>query len=63
MKLKDATFCGFTKKELEKVRKVKGSGEREISLTDSQDIADIVEADVMTVIRPDGQIAIIKAGE
>ena len=63
MKLKDATFCGLTKKELEKVRKVKGSGEREISLTDSQDIADIVEADVMTVIRPDGQIAIIKAGE
>ena len=28
MKLKDATFWGFTKKELEQVRKVKGSGER-----------------------------------
>ena len=63
MKLKDATFWGFTKKELEQVRKVKGSGEREISLTDSQDIADIVEVDVMKVIRPDGQIAIIKVGE
>lgn len=63
MKLKDAVFCGFTKKELEKVRKVKGSGEREVSLTDSQDIADIVEADVMTMITPGGQIAFIKAGE
>lgn len=63
MKLKDATFWGFTKKELEQVRKVKGSGEREISLTDSQDIADIVEADVMTMITPGGQIAIIKVGE
>ena len=28
MKLKDAVFCGFTKKELEKVRKAKGLGER-----------------------------------
>lgn len=63
MKLKDAVFWGFTKKELEKVRKVKGLGEREISLTDSQDIADIVEADVMTMITPGGQIAFIKAGE
>lgn len=63
MKLKDAVFCGFTKKELEKVRKAKGLGEREISLTDSQDIADIVEADVMTMITPGGQIIFIKAGE
>ena len=61
MKLKDAVFCGFTKKELDKVRKAKGSGEREISLTDSQDIADIVEADVL--ITPGGQITFIKAGE
>ena len=63
MKLKDATFWGFTKKEPEQVRKVKGSGEREISLTDSQDIADIVGVDVVTAITPGGQIAIIKAGE
>ena len=63
MKLKDATFWGFTKKELEQVRKVKGSGEREVSLTDSQDIADIVEADVMTMLTPDGQITFIKVGE
>ena len=63
MKLKDATFWGFTKKALEQVRKVKGSGEREVSLTDSQDIADIVEADVMTMLTPDGQITFIKVGE
>ena len=63
MKLKDAVFCGFTKKELEKVHKAKGLGEREISLTDAQDIADIVEADVMTMITPGGQITFIKAGE
>ena len=63
MKLKDATFWGFTKKELAQVRKVKESGERKISLTDSQDIADIVEADVMTMITPGGQITFIKAGE
>ena len=49
MKLKDAVFCGFTKKELSRIREAKGSGEREVSLTDSQDIADIVEADVMTM--------------
>lgn len=46
MKLKDAVFCGFTKKELSRIREAKGSGEREVSLTDSQDIADIVEAEV-----------------
>ena len=48
---------------MEKVHKAKGLGEREISLTDSQDIADIVEADVMTMITPGGQITFIKAGE
>lgn len=63
MKLKDAVFCGFTKKELSRIREVKGSGEREISLTDSQDIADIAEADVMTMITPGGQITFIKVGE
>ena len=56
MKLKEAVFCGFTKKELSRIREAKGSGEREVSLTDSQDIADIVEADVMTMITPGGQI-------
>ena len=30
MKLKDAVFWGFTTKELEKVRKVKGQGEEEV---------------------------------
>ena len=63
MKLKDAVFCGFAKKELERIREAKGSGEREISLTDSQDIADIAEADVMTMITPGGQITFIKVGE
>lgn len=63
MKLKDATFWGFTKKELSRIHEAKGSGEREVSLTDSQDIADIVEADVMTMITPGGQITFIKAGE
>ena len=63
MKLKDAGFYGCTKKELGKVRRAKGSGERGVSLTDSQDIADIVEADVMTMITPGGQITFIKAGE
>ena len=63
MKLKDAVFYGFTKKELSRIREAKGLGEREISLTDSQDIADIVEADVMTMITPGGQITFIKAGE
>lgn len=63
MKLKDAVFCGFTKKELSRIREAKGSGEREVSLTDSQDIADIVEADVMIMITPGGQITFIKAGE
>ena len=31
--------------------------------SDSQEIADIVEADVMTMITPGGQITFIKAGE
>lgn len=63
MKLKDAVFWGFTTKELEKVRKVKGQGEEEVVFSDSQEIADIVEADVMTMITPGGQITFIKAGE
>lgn len=63
MKLKDAVFCGFTKKELSRIREANGSGEREISLTDYQDIADIAEADVMTMITPGGQITFIKVGE
>lgn len=63
MKLKDAVFWGFTTKELEKVRKVKGQGEEEVVFSDSQEIADIVEADVMTMITPGGQITFIKVGE
>lgn len=63
MKLKDAVFWGFTTKELEKVRKVKGNEDREITFSDSQEIADIVEANAMTIIAPGGQIAFIKAGE
>lgn len=63
MKLKDAVFYEFTKKELARIREAKGSGEREVSLTDSQDMADIVKADVITMITPGGQIAFIKAGE
>lgn len=63
MKLKDAVFWRFTTKELEKVRKVKGQGEEEVVFSDSQEIADIVEADVMTMITPGGQITFIKAGE
>lgn len=53
-------FVEFTKKELSRIREAKGSGEREVSLTDPQDIADIVEADVMTMITPGGQITFIK---
>lgn len=63
MKLKDNVFWGFTKEELEEVRKVKGAGDRQVSLADSQDIADIVGTDVMTIIVPGGKIAFIKAGE
>lgn len=63
MKLKDVIFAGFTKEELAEIRKVKGTGEGEMSLTDSQDIADIIGSDVMSVIVPGGQAAIIKAGE
>lgn len=63
MKLKDAVFWGFTTKELEKVRKVKGAGEEEMTFSDSQEIEDIVGADVMVLITPGGQITFIKAGE
>lgn len=63
MKLKDVTFWGFTQEELKQIRKEKGSGEEEITLITSQDIADIVGFDVITIIAPGGQIAIMKAGE
>lgn len=63
MKLKDSIFFGFAKEELEAVRRVKGNGDREMTFSDSQDIADIVGADVMVLIIPGKQIAIIKAGK
>lgn len=63
MKLKDVIFVGFTKEELAEIRKVKGTGEGKMSLTDSQDIADVIGSDVMTIIVPGGQVAIMKAGE
>ena len=63
MKLKDSVFWGFTKEELEEVRKVKGAGDRQVSLADSQDTAGIIGSDVVTVIAPGGIIAFIKAGE
>ena len=63
MKLKDVTFWGFTQEELKQIRNVKGSGEEEMTLTTSQDIADIVGFDVITKIAPGGQIAIMKVGE
>ena len=63
MKLKDAVFWGFTTEELDKVRKVNGNGDREMAFSDSQDIADVIGSDVMVLITPGRQIAIIKAGE
>ena len=63
MKLKDAIFCGFTDEDLEEIRKAKGAGENEITFSDSQDIADIIGVDVITMILPGFQITFIKGAK
>lgn len=64
MKLSCVAFYGFNRKELENIRKETGlSGEEDFSLNFGQTVSDIVGFDVMTLVGPDGQISIIKAGE
>ncbi len=61
--LKDIILVGFSEKEREAIRKVGGSEDNEFSLESSQAFADAVGCDVLTVIQPGGNIAIVKAGE
>lgn len=62
MKLKDAIFYGFTDEDLEEIRKAKGAGEED-ALDSSQDIADIIGSDVITMILPGLQITFIKGAK
>lgn len=64
MKINDIIFLGFTRKELGAIRKQTGkTGEEEFSLDFTQEVADVVGVDVLTVIQPGGQVSLIKAGE
>lgn len=64
MKINEVVFFGFTQKELEEIRKgTSRSGNEEFDLGFTQEIADLIGVDVMTLIQPGGQVALIKAGE
>lgn len=64
MKLNDVEFYGFTRSELEHVRKETGkTGEEDITLSFGQTLADMFECSIATMIMPGDVVAIIKAGE
>lgn len=64
MKTKEIVFRGFNRSELRQIKKRIGkSGEEDCNMNFVQEVADIVGADVFTLIQPDGQISLIKAGE
>lgn len=63
MKINDIVFFGFTRKELGAIRKQTGKTGEEFNLGFTQEAADVVGVDVLTVIQPGGQVALIKAGE
>ena len=64
MKINDIVFFGFTRKELGAIRKQTGkTGEEEFNLDFTQEAADVVGVDVLTVIQPGGQVSLIRAGE
>lgn len=63
MKINDIVFCGFNRKELRAIRKQTGkSGEEELDMNFTQEVSDVIGADVAVFITP-GSAAIIKAGE
>lgn len=62
MKINEVVFFGFTRKELEDIRRGTGrDSEDEFDLGFTQEITDVVGADAITLIQPGGQISIIKA--
>lgn len=64
MKINEVVFFGFTQKELEEIRKrTSRSGNEEFDLGFTQEVADATGVDLITLIRPGGQVALIKAGE
>lgn len=64
MKIKEIVFFGFNRSELRQIRRGTGkSGEEDYSEDFTQEVADIVGVDILTLIQPDGQISLIKAGE
>lgn len=63
MKINEIEFYGFSRAELEQVRKETGKdGEEEYDILFSREVADVIGSDVMTLIRPGGTIALIKGG-
>lgn len=64
MKISEVVFFGFTQKELEDIRKGTGrNGNEEFDPGFTQEVADIVGADAVTLIQPSGQISLVKVGE
>lgn len=63
MKIKEVMFYGFSKTELEQVRKETGrDSEEEYTPVFAQEVADAVQADVITITCPDGRILLVKGG-
>lgn len=63
MKINEVRFLRFNRKELRAIRKQTGkSGEEELDMNFTQEVSDIIGADVAVFIMP-GSTAIIKAGE
>ena len=63
MKIKDARFLGFTEKEQKEVCRLSNvDGEEEMFLNYGQMVADLIGADVGTMIQPGGKVSLIKLG-
>ena len=63
MKINEVRFLGFNRNELRAIRKQTGkSGEDELTVCFTQEVADIIGADVAVFIIQ-GSTAIVKSGE
>lgn len=63
-KINEVVFYGFTNKGLERIRKETGkTGEDEFNVEFTQQVSDLLEVDVITIIQPGGRVSLMKAGE
>ena len=63
MKLKDVTYYGFTRRELEEIFRLEEDGEKEIPFHVCEQIRTVLGCDVMLTVQPNGEIGLVKMEE